>query len=98
MTEVEIGFTTIVGDEHLAMFKRVHGARVNIDVRIKFLHRDAQTAHLQQASERRSGESFAEGARHASRHEHMLRHVASPVTLSDGVSVRSHLDGISAYP
>ena len=98
MTEVEVGLATVISYEHFAVFKRVHRARVNVDVRVKFLHRDTQATHLQQATERRRSESFAEGACNASRHEHMLRHVATPVDCSDGVSVRSHLDGMSAYP
>ena len=32
MTKIEIGFRTVIGDENLPMLKRIHGARVNIDV------------------------------------------------------------------
>ena len=39
VTEVEVGLTAVVGDEHLAVLKRVHGARVDIQVGIKLEHR-----------------------------------------------------------
>ena len=50
VTEIQIGFTTVVGDENFAVFERVHRAWVDVDVRIQFLHGDAQTTHLEQAT------------------------------------------------
>jgi len=35
MAEVEIGLRTIVGNEHLAVLKRAHGAGVDVDIRIE---------------------------------------------------------------
>ena len=52
MAEVEIGFATIVGDEHLSVLERIHRARINVEVRIQLLHGDAQTTTLQQTTQR----------------------------------------------
>ena len=42
----------VVGDEHLAVLERVHGARIDVEVRVELLHRDPQTPALQQPAER----------------------------------------------
>ena len=33
VAEIEVGLTTVVGDEHLAVLERVHRSRVDVDVR-----------------------------------------------------------------
>ena len=38
MSQIQIGLCTIFCDEYLAMLDRVHGAGINIDIRIEFLH------------------------------------------------------------
>jgi hypothetical protein len=81
VTEVQIGFAAVVGDEHLAVLERVHRAGVDVDVRIKFLHRDAQTTHLEQATKRRSSETFTESAGYTTCDEHMLCHFLPPVII-----------------
>ena len=82
MTKVEIGFSAIVGDEHFAMFEGIHRSRVDVDVRIEFLHRDAQTTHLEETTKRGCSESLAERAGYAPGNEHMLWHFCSPVALT----------------
>jgi hypothetical protein len=42
VTDIEVGLSAIVGDEHLAVLERVHGAWINVEIRIQLLHRDAQ--------------------------------------------------------
>jgi len=49
MSEIKVGFTAIVGNEHFPVFVRVHCARIEVDVGIKLLHRHAQATHLQQS-------------------------------------------------
>ena len=74
VTKVEVGLATIICYEHFTVFKRVHRARVNVDVRVKFLHCDAQAAHLQQTTKRRSSETLTEGTCNATCHEYVLWH------------------------
>ncbi|CAB4622013.1 unannotated protein [freshwater metagenome] len=40
VTQVEVSFSAIIGHKYFSVFKRIHGAGVNIDVGIKLLHRD----------------------------------------------------------
>ena len=40
MTEVKIGFSTIIGDIHFAMLERAHGSWIYIDVGVQFDHID----------------------------------------------------------
>ena len=58
MAKVEVGFSTIIGDENFAVFKRVHGARIDVDVRVEFLHGDTQTTQFQESTERRGSQTF----------------------------------------
>ena len=51
VTEVEVGLAAIIGHEHLAVLERVHRARIDIDIRIKFLHGDPKATHLQQTTQ-----------------------------------------------
>jgi hypothetical protein len=52
VAEIEIGLTAVVGDEHLPVLERVHGARVDVDVGVQLLHGDAESPTLQQSPER----------------------------------------------
>ena len=72
MSEIKVGFTAIVGNEHFPVFVRVHCARIEVDVGIKLLHRYAQATHLQQSTKRTGSEPFTERADHTTRDENML--------------------------
>ena len=61
MTEIQIGFRAVIGDEDLAVLVRAHGARVDIDVRVEFLNGDFVASVLQQSAQGRSGDAFAQG-------------------------------------
>lgn len=58
MPNIEIGFRAIVGHEYLAVLEGIHGAGINVDVRVELLHRDRQAARAQQAAKGGSGEAF----------------------------------------
>ncbi len=47
MTEVEVGFGTILSDEHLAVLERAHGARIDVDIRVELEQRHFDTARLE---------------------------------------------------
>src|ERR1700757_4546318 len=60
MADVEVGLGAVLGDEDLAVLKRVHRARVDIEVRVQLLHRDVQPAGGQQLAEAAGGQPLAE--------------------------------------
>ena len=46
MSKVQVGLCSIVCDEHFSMLDRIHGTRINIDIRIELLHRYLVTSCL----------------------------------------------------
>ena len=38
MSQVQVGLRAILRDEYFAVLDRVHGAGININIRIEFLH------------------------------------------------------------
>ena len=51
MTEVEVGFRTVLRDINLAVLIRAHSAGVNIDVGVKLLSGNLQTSRLEKTAE-----------------------------------------------
>ena len=60
MSQIKIGFGSIVGDEHLTVLYWIHGTRVNINIRIEFLHGYFITACFQKTAQRCGSDSLAE--------------------------------------
>jgi hypothetical protein len=73
VTDVEVGLGAVVGDEDLAVLERVHGAGVDVEVRVELLHRDAQATVGQQRAQARGGEPLAERGGDASGDEQVSR-------------------------
>ena len=48
VAEVEVGLGAVVGDEHLAVLIRAHGARIDVQIRIKLLEPDRIPARLKE--------------------------------------------------
>jgi hypothetical protein len=60
VTEVEVGFGTVIEYIHFTVFIRVHRARVDVQVRVKLLHDDPQATEFEQSAEGGCGQAFAE--------------------------------------
>ena len=72
--QVQVGFGAVVGDEHLAVLKGAHGARIDIEVGVELLQRDPQTPAFQQRADRRRRQALAQGRDHTAGNEDVLRH------------------------
>ena len=72
VADVEVGFGAVLGDEHLAVLERVHGARIDVEVGIELLHRHLQPAGGQQLSEAARGQSLTERRDNPAADEEML--------------------------
>ena len=59
VAKVKVGFRTVIGDEDLAMLEWGHGAWVDIDIWVKLLGDDLETALLKQTAKRCSGDAFS---------------------------------------
>ncbi len=42
VAQVQVGFGAVVGDVHLAVLERAHGARIDVDIGVQLHHRDLQ--------------------------------------------------------
>ena len=60
MAEIKVGLGAVVGDEHLAMLKRTHGAGVDVDVGVHLEQGDLETASLQQRTQGSRREPLAQ--------------------------------------
>ena len=72
VSEVEVGFRAVLGDEHLAVLERIHRARIDVEVRIELLHRDAKTAGGEECPEARGRQALTQGGRNAACNENVL--------------------------
>ena len=48
MPDVEVGLGAVLGDEHLTVLERVHGAGVDVEVGVELLHGDRQAPRGEQ--------------------------------------------------
>jgi len=78
VAQIEIGLRAIVGDIDLAVLKRAHRARVDVDVGIEFLQRDLVPMALEQTADRRSRQALAERRHHTTRHENVFHRPRVP--------------------
>ena len=60
MAQVEVGFGSVLGDEHLAVLEWAHGPRVDVDVGVEFLELHAEPAADEQPADRRRRDPLAE--------------------------------------
>ncbi len=60
MTKVKVSFGSIVSYEHLAVLYWIHSSRINVDIRVEFLHCDFVATSLEKSSKRSGSYSFAE--------------------------------------
>ncbi len=76
MAQVEIGLRPIVRNKNLAMLKRAHRPRVDVQVGVELHQVDLDSARLQQAADRRCRETFPQRRHDATRYKDVLcRHV-----------------------
>ena len=50
VTEIQIGFRSIIRYEHFTVLNRVHGSRINVDIWIELLHGDFVATRFEQTS------------------------------------------------
>ncbi len=60
VTDVEVGLGAVLGDEHLTVLEGVHRARIDVEIRIQFLHGHAHSPRGEQLPEARGCEALAE--------------------------------------
>ena len=72
VAEVKIGLRAVRQHVDFAVLKRVHRARIDVQVRIELLQGDLKSAVLEQRAERGGGEPFAQRTDHPAGHENVF--------------------------
>ena len=78
VAEVEVGLRAVVGHEDLSVLDGVHGAGVDVEIRVELLHRHRIASGLEQAAQGRGGDALAETRHDASQYKYIL-HLRSPL-------------------
>ena len=73
VAEIQVGLRAVVGDENFAVLVRAHGAGVDVQVRIQFLHGDPVAAFFQQKRQRRRRDPFSQTRYHPAGYKNMFR-------------------------
>ena len=79
MAQIQVGFGTVFGDEHLAVLERAHGAGIHVDVGIQLEHGDFDAAGFEDGGERSGRDAFAERRNDPARDEDVFGHERSEI-------------------
>ena len=52
MAQIQVGLAAVLGDEHLTVFEGVHGARIDVQIRVQLHHGHAIAPAFQQPTQR----------------------------------------------
>ena len=69
MAQVKIGLRTVIGDKDFAVLNRIHGAGVNVDVGVEFLHGHFVASGLQQTAKGSCRNSFSQSGNNTARNK-----------------------------
>src|SRR5271163_4093561 len=73
VAQVEVGFSTVVGDENFPVLIGRHRSRINIQVGIALLEGYTESAAFKQAAHGGRRDAFTEGRNHAAGNKDVLR-------------------------
>ena len=90
VTQVQVGFRPVLGDEHLAVLERAHGARVDIDVGIEFQQGHLDTPGLEHRRQRCRRDTLAQRRYHPTCDKDVTRHEKPLFTLCYRVQENAH--------
>ena len=69
MSQIQIGFGTVVGYENLTVLTRVHGAGVDVEIGVEFLDGHRIAARLQEPAQRGGGDALSQRRGDAAGHK-----------------------------
>jgi len=75
----QVGLGAVLGDKYLAVLVRGHGARVNIEIGVKFLGHDAELATLQDGAHGSDGYALANGTNYTTSYKDILWHTGNQI-------------------
>ena len=72
VAQIQVRLSAVVGDEYLSVLDRIHGAGVNVDVGVKFLHGYLVASRLQQAAQGCGCDAFSKAGDNAAGNEYVF--------------------------
>ena len=78
MSEIQVGFRAVLGDEYFTVLERAHGTRIDVDIGVELLGCDLEPAAFEQTAERSGGDALAQTGDHAAGYENIFGHVKRP--------------------
>ena len=72
VSQIQVRLRPVVGDKNLSMLDRVHGARIDVDIGIKFLHGHLISAGFQKPAQRSGRDTLAKAGHHSACYKHVL--------------------------
>ena len=72
MSQIQIGFRTVISNEYFAVLDGIHGTRVDVDVWVKFLHGNFAASGFQKPSKGSSGNTLSKTGNHAAGDKHIF--------------------------
>ena len=94
VAEVEIGLSTIVGDEDFAVLERTHRSGVYVQVGVEFLQGDAEPPAFEQTTNGGGGNPFSKRRNYAAGDEYIFSHFARGMLRTISIRVQS----LPGYP
>ena len=78
MSQVQVGFRSILRDINLTVLERAHGARVDVDIRVQFQQGHVQPAGFENGPQGSRGDPFPQGRDHATGDKYKPRQGINP--------------------
>src|SRR5688572_9895722 len=75
VAQIQVRLGPVLRDEHLAVLKRAHGARIDVDVRVELDVGDADVARLEDRGEGGGGDALPQGGNYTTGYEDILGHL-----------------------
>ena len=94
VADVEVGLGAVLGHEDLTVLERVHGAGIDVEVRIQLLHRHPQATGAKKSTEAAGRQTLTEGGGNTPGDEDVPGRGFRP----PGESMRALCHGIPDYP
>ncbi len=72
MSQIQIRLRSVIRHKYFSVLDGVHGTRVDIDIRVKFLHGHLVATHFQKSSQRGGGNSLSQTGNNTTCHKNVL--------------------------
>ena len=80
VSQIEVGFGAVVGNEHFSVLKGIHGSGIDIDIGVELLEGDTQSPAFKQRTDGRGSQPLSQGRENAAGGENVFCVVPHEIT------------------